>query len=135
MNTVQTAVPAEDIAEAIRKFIRTYDPLKQARDYIHFQVSPDGKVTLQGHVRSIQAKRVLEDNIPDIEGVTGLDSAQFYDDETLRLSVGKHIPNGVIARANLGILVLAVPEGIDGAALADSLAKLPGIRQVEVRPL
>lgn len=135
MNATTVAVPAEDIAEAIRQFIRTYDPLKQAREYFQFDVSADGVVTLSGNVRSVQAKRVLVDHMLDVQGVTQYDDSNLHDDEAIRLKIGPLVPNGVITRSNFGYVTLAIPAGVDGNALAEKVAALSGVRKVTIQQL
>ena len=121
--------PVHDIEEDIRRFIRSYDPLKQARPYFVFDVGDDGFVTLSGHVRSVQARRVLVDNIPDLEGITGCDAEALYDDETLRLTIGAMLPRGVMLRVNFGHVVLYghVPADLDTEALVAQVRDVPGI--------
>lgn len=125
----QIARPIHDIEEDIRRFIRTYDPLKQARPYFEVLVAEDGFVTLRGHVRSVQARRVLVDNVPEILGVTGLDESQLYDDETLRLNLGRLLPRGIRARVNFGHVALhgALPGGVDAAEVIAQVSQEPGI--------
>lgn len=124
--------PIVDIEEDIRKFIRSYDPLKQARQYFSYEVDANGKVTLVGNVRSVQARRVLVDNIPDIAGVTELDDSSFFDDEDMRLELGRLTPSGVIVRVNFGYVVLTghLPPHTEEAELAAEVAAYPGVRKV-----
>lgn len=133
MDTNHQVRPDIDIEEEIRGFIRSYDPLKQARG--HFQFScVNGNVKVWGHVRTVQAKRVLIDNIyPDIEGVVSLDASGLYDDESLRLEVGRLLPPGVLVRFNYGSVVLTFPESIQNAdEVLDKVKRIPGIRAESV---
>ncbi len=127
MNQQTVARPDVDITEDIRHFVRTYDPLKQAQHHLMYTVQ-DGHVTLRGHVRSMQARRVFVDNIPHIDGVTSLDASAFYDDETLRLQIGQHVPAGVIVRVNYGQVVLTGPAPqTDIDALVQQVKQIPGV--------
>jgi osmotically-inducible protein OsmY len=115
MATATNNRPASDIEEDIRDLIRSYDPLKQARPFLDFHVE-DGKVTLSGHVRSMQARRVFVDNVPDIPGVKKMDDKKLYDDETLRLDIGKVLPRGVRVRVNYGAVTIAGQLPADASA-------------------
>lgn len=121
--------PDIDIEEDIREFIRTYDPLKQARGHFDYTVQ-DGHVTVTGHVRSVQARRVLLDNVPDIGGVVSMDDSQFFDDETIRLHVGKALPRGTFVRVNYGSVVITgmIPDGTDAATIIEKVKEIEGVR-------
>jgi len=118
-----------DIAEDIHKFIRTYAPLVQARPFIEAEVH-EGRVTLRGHTRSPQARRVLVDNVPDIAGVVALDASQLYDDETLRLELGKVLPRGVRVRVNFGGVAVGgvLPAGTTAEDISAAIKRVPGVR-------
>ena len=124
--------PDIDIEEDLREFARSYDPLKQARG--HFEcIVKDGHVTLTGNVRTMQARRVLVDNVPDIEGVVSMDESAFFDDETLRIELGKVLPQGVYVRLNYGsVVVTFTEERKDSEKVLDKIKKIPGIRADKV---
>jgi osmotically-inducible protein OsmY len=126
--------PESDIAEDVREFIRTYDPLKQSRPYFTIEVK-QGVVTLKGNVASGIAYRVLADSLPDIEGVTKVDMSQLYHDDDLRLTLGKLVPPGINVRVSYGTVMLAgrLPEGIDGEALMEHVRAVPGVRRVAAK--
>jgi len=129
MATSTQTRPASDIEEDIRELIRSYDPLKQARPFLEFYAQ-DGKVTLTGHVRSMQARRVFVDNVPDIPGVTGTDASHLYDDETLRLELGKVLPRGVRVVVNYGMVTIAgkLPPGTTAEQIIEAVKGVPGVR-------
>lgn len=126
---VEKIRPDEDILEDIREFVRGYDPLKRDREYFEY-ISENGYVTLIGHTRSTKARRVLVDNVPDIEGVLSVDASQLYDDETLRLDIGKVLPIGTFIRVNYGSVVItgSLPEDVDAGALVENVQAVPGVR-------
>lgn len=126
MATAVHVRPASDIEEDIREFIRTYDPLKQSRAHFSFEAR-DGHVILKGHVKSAQARRVLVDNVPDIKGVVSMDASQLYDDETLRLEIGKVVPPGVLARVNYGSVVLQPLIEVDKEQVIEAVKRVPGV--------
>lgn len=127
--------PDSDIEEDIRIFARSYDPLKQARGHFDFS-SKNGHVTLRGNVRTMQARRVLVDNVPDIPGVVSMDARGLYDDETLRIELGKVLPPGVLVRINYGSVVISVTpdqEKKQAAALLKKAQKVGGVRTDKVK--
>jgi len=133
MDTTIQQRPDVDIEEDIRKFIRSYDPVKQARGHFEFSCQ-NGNVKVWGNVRSMQAKRVLIDNIyPDISGVVSLDASQLYDDESLRLEIGQLIPDGVLIRMNYGSVVVTFPRGFGNAEeVLAKIRQVPGVRPQNV---
>lgn len=133
MDVVTKTRPASDIAEDIRKFLRSFDPVKQGVHQITFNVNEDGMVNLGGHVRGMVARRVLIDNIPDILGVNALDANELYDDETLRLTVGRVIPNGTLARVNYGRVMLYGLAPQDPEGTLKRVADVPGVVEVSTQ--
>ena len=129
MATATNIRPASDIEEDIRELIRSYDPLKQARPFIDFHAK-DGKVTLIGHVRSVQARRVFVDNVPDIPGVKKVDGKKLYDDESLRLELGTVLPRGVWVRVNFGAVAISgsLPSGTSAKEIIKAVKGVPGVR-------
>ncbi len=123
--------PDEDIEEEIDLLTRSFSPLKTSRGYFNYK-SVDGHVTVEGNVRSPQARRVLVDNIPHIRGVVSLNSTRLVDDEMLRLSVGELLPPGVLASVHYGVVALTgnLPEGAIADTIMEAVSKIPGVRRV-----
>lgn len=123
--------PDEDIAEDIAALIRSYDPLMQSRHWFTYDVR-DGVVKLQGNINSAIAERVLLDNVPRIPGVEEVDAEELYNDEELRLRVGRMIPPGVLAHVDFGRVVLSgsLPDGHDPDAMIKRIEEMPGVRKV-----
>ncbi len=123
--------PDEDIEEEIELLIRSFSPLKTSRGYFSYK-SVDGHITVEGNVRSPQARRVLVDNIPHIRGVVSLDSTKLVDDEMLRIAVGELLPPGVLASVHYGAVALTgnLPDGASANTIMDEVSKLPGVRRV-----
>ena len=123
--------PDEDIEEEIELLIRSFSPLKTSRGYFSYK-SVDGHVTVNGNVRSPQARRVLVDNIPHIRGVVSCDSTKLVDDEMVRIAVGELLPPGVLASVHYGAVGLTgnLPEGASADTIAEAVSKLPGVRRV-----
>lgn len=134
VDAVQTYRPAEDIAEDIAALVRSYPPLVQSRPWFHYRVE-DGVVTLEGHIKSAVAQRILLDNLPRIPGVIRVDASGLHNDEELRLAVARLLPVGVAAHINYGHVVLTgeLPARRKPEPLIARVEKLPGVRKVENR--
>ena len=123
--------PDEDIEEEIELLIRSFAPLKASRNYFRFK-STNGHVTVEGNIRSPQARRVLLDNLPHIRGVIGVDSTKLYDDEMVRVAVGQLLPPGVLATVHYGAVALTgdLPDGASADAIIEAVRQLSGVRRV-----
>jgi len=123
--------PDMDIEEEIELLIRSFAPLKTSRGHFTFK-SAGGHVTVEGNVRSPQARRVLIDNIPHIRGVVSCDSSKLLDDETVRLAVGVLLPPGVLASVHYGTVALTgdLPEGASAETIIQAVSAVPGVRRV-----
>jgi len=123
--------PDEDIEEEIGTLIRTYPPLKASRPYFTFQAR-NGHVKLTGNVLSPQARQVLCDNVPRIQGVKGCDCSELYDDEMVRFAVGQILPPGVVVSVRYGTVALTgqLPDGAKPEVIQAAAAKVPGVRRV-----
>ncbi len=123
--------PDEDIQEEIDQLTRSFSPLKTSRGYFSYK-SIDGHVTVEGNVRSPQARRVLIDNIPHIRGVVSCDSTRLVDDEMVRIAVGELLPPGVLASVHYGAVGLTgnLPDGASAETIMDAVSTIPGVRRV-----
>ncbi len=123
--------PDEDIEEEIELLIRSFSPLKTSRGYFNYK-SVDGHVSVEGNVRSPQARRVLIDNIPHIRGVVSCDSTKLVDDEMVRIAVGELLPPGVLASVHYGAVALTgnLPEGASADTITEAVSKVQGVRRV-----
>jgi hypothetical protein len=71
--------------------------------------------------------------IPSVEGVRSVSANILYDDESIRLEVGRELPMGVqLARVYYGTVILAgnLPEGMSEDELIAQVQKEPGVKQV-----
>ena len=125
------ARPDVDIEEAIDDLIAHYPPLAHDRRRIQCRVK-NGVVTLSGHVMARITHRYLEEQLPAIDGVKSVKSDKLYDDETIRLEVGKLIAPGVQVRVEYGAVILAgrLPGDVDAGKLVRQVKKIPGVDQV-----
>ena len=120
-----------DILEAVHSIIARYPPLTADRHRLRIAVR-DGVVLLAGHDRTPITRLYLIDRVSELEGVRGVNADDLYDDETIRLEVGRILPDGVIANPTYGIVVLSgkLPAGTTEAAVAKRAAAGPGVVQV-----
>ncbi|RMF82051.1 MAG: BON domain-containing protein, partial [Chloroflexi bacterium] len=121
-----------DLVEDVQHLIATYPPATMDRDYL-FVEAKDGVVTLRGHTHSRITRRYLEDQVPRLPFVRDVNVDELYDDDTLRLQIGRATPAGVqVAQIYYGRVVLAgkVPEGYDEAHIVEKVAAIPGVVKV-----
>ena len=123
--------PDEDIEEDIGALIRTYPPLKVSRPYFSFH-SKAGHVKITGNVLSPQARQVLCDNVPRIQGVKDCDCKELYDDEMVRFAVGQILPPGVVVTVRYGTVALTgnLPEDASPDVIKTEAEKIAGVRRV-----
>lgn len=126
-----TSRPDVDIEEDVAQLIRSYSPLKASRGYFSYKANA-GHVTLEGNVRSPQARRVLVDNVPHISGVTGLNADHLIDDEAIRIAVGALLPAGVYANVHFGAVALTgrLPAGENADSIIGKVNTVAGVRRV-----
>ena len=126
--------PDVDIEEEIDLLVNSFSPLKASRGYFTY-ASVNGHVKVQGNVRSPQARRVLLDNIPHIQGIVDCDSTELYDDEMIRFSVGELLPPGVLASVHYGAVALTgtLPAGASADTIVKAIEDLAGVRRVGAR--
>jgi hypothetical protein len=130
-----TQRPDLDILEDVEHLIAQYPPARKDQHAIHAAVK-NGHVTLSGHVQTPITRRYLLDNIPAIEGVQSVDADKFFDDENIRLGIGKVIPVGVqLARIQYGIVILAgkLPDGTSGDEVAARVSQVTGVARTVTR--
>lgn len=123
--------PDMDIEEDIRQLINSFPPLKASRPYFTFH-SQQGRVVFTGNVRGAQARRVLVENTPRIQGVLGVDATNFYDDEMVRFAVGHMLPPGVFASVQYGAVALTgrLAGGVSAETILHAVEGVPGVRRV-----
>jgi osmotically-inducible protein OsmY len=124
-------VADEVIAQEIRDYIRSYDPLKASRDKLNVAVM-NGVVRLSGYVETKRVRRFLMDYIPDLPGVLAIDDTLLYDDESLMLEVGKILPWGVRIRVDHGMVSLigTLPNTVTAQDLILDISEIPGVDEV-----
>jgi osmotically-inducible protein OsmY len=124
--------PNEDIEADIENIIVHYPPLMNDRRYIQVKAE-DGIVSLSGHVKTPMNRDYLISHVSQVEGVKSVNADGLFDDETLRLEVGKFIPFGVFARVEYGRVVLSgtLPKDTTAETIVQNiLLKIPGVQKV-----
>ena len=121
-----------DILEDVEHLIAQYPPSRKDQHAFHVQVK-DGHVTFTGHVQTPNTRRYLLELLPGINGVQSYDAEQFFDDESIRLDVGKVLPVGTrLARIQYGTAILSgkLTDGLSAEELAARVSQVPGVTQV-----
>lgn len=124
--------PDIDIQAEIERKMLNYPPLTKDRHNVRIQVN-DGVVKLYGHVQTPNTRHFFVNAVPTVEGVVAVDSSELYDDESLRLEVGRLLPVGVnVGRSQYGNIVLVgrLPDGVSLADVETKVREVPGVRQI-----
>lgn len=117
----------------LHAIIVKYPPTNADRRHIHVRVE-NGHVYLTGYVGTQIHRRYLHDAMLRVDGVRAVHVDHLWDDETIRLELGRVLPEGVMGVSHYGAVVLTgrAPEGTDLALLAAQVARLPGVEKVVV---
>jgi len=123
--------PNVDVESDIENVIVHYPPLMNDRHHIHYSVQ-DGVATLSGHVKTPITRQYLLARVAEIPGVTSTSADQLYDDESIRLDVGRFIPPGMVGTVEYGRVILAgdVPSGTNIEDVMAQISQLPGVDKV-----
>jgi osmotically-inducible protein OsmY len=123
--------PDVDIEADIEQLVRSFAPLKASRSFLTFRVEA-GHVIIEGNVRNPQARRVLVENVPRIEGVSSIDHSRLYDDEMVRFAVGQILPPGIFAAVQYGNVALTGRLSLTASAdaIIQAVKAIPGVRRV-----
>ena len=130
--SVEARRPDVDIQADIERNMLNYPPLAKDRHSIHIQVN-EGTVKLSGHVQTPNTRHFFVNAVPTVEGVVAVDSGELYDDESIRLEVGRLLPLGVnVGRCQYGNVVLVgrLPDGVNLADVETKVREVPGVRQI-----
>jgi osmotically-inducible protein OsmY len=130
--SVEARRPDIDIQADIERRMLNYPPLAKDRHSIRVQVN-DSVVKLSGHVQTPNTRRFFLNAVPTVDGVVAVDANELYDDESIRLEVGRVLPVGLkVGRCQYGNVVLVgrLPEGVNLADLEAKIREVPGVRQI-----
>ena len=75
---------------------------------------------------------ICVDHVRAIAGVNGINADQLFCEETIRIDAGRPIPQGVIANAIYGTVVLTgtLPTGTSAEDVVKDVALIPGVQRV-----
>lgn len=123
--------PDVDIEADVNNIIAMYPPLMADRHHVDVIVQ-SGVVVLKGHVKTPISRLYLIEHVAAIHGVVGISADHLYDDETIRLNVGKQVPYGVYANPIFGIVALTgkLPDGVSQDEIIQRTASVPGVVRV-----
>jgi osmotically-inducible protein OsmY len=123
--------PDVDIVEDIEDLMMHYPPAAHDRHRIHVSAE-DGVVTLSGYTKAPVTRSYLLEHIKNVSGVKAVQAKAFYDDESLRLSIGRIVPTGVQVMVEYGAAILAgkLPAGVNEAQVETKVGAVPGVHKV-----
>jgi osmotically-inducible protein OsmY len=130
--SVLVSRPDIDIQADIERNMLNYPPLAKDRHSVKVQVN-DGIVKLSGHVQTPNTRQFFLNAVPTVEGVVSVDGSELFDDESIRLEVGRLLPVGLnVGRSQYGNVVLVgrLPEGMSADEVEAKVREAPGVRQV-----
>lgn len=128
---LSTSRPDIDIKTDVAHLLMSYPPLAHDRHQIKYTVE-DGVVTLSGYVKAAPTFRYVLNRLPDIPGVKAVHTQDFYNDDALRLDIGRLVPPGVTVTMEYGAVILAgtLPEGTTVEDLVKEVALVSGVHRV-----
>lgn len=129
---VEAHRPDIDIQADIERNMLNYPPLAKDRHSVRIQVN-DGIVKLIGHVQTPNTRQFFLNAVPTVEGVVSVDGSDLFDDESIRLEVGRLLPVGLnVGRSQYGNVVLVgrLPDGANADEVKAKVRQVPGVRQV-----
>lgn len=130
---MQSDVERSDAAieDDIHHIIVRYPPLTHDRHHIHVQVE-NGHVTISGYLKSQPTEYIFEKNIRQVAGIKSLNTEALYNDEDLRVAVGKMLPYGVQVNVQYGRVVLTgrLPEDTPVEDVVNAVSQVPGVHRV-----
>lgn len=133
MSKTMTHVPVDiDIEHRVEHLMALYPPMAKDRRAVHVQVK-DGVVILSGHVQTPNTRNFMLSRLPNVPGVTAIQSDTLYDDVSVRLDVARLLPEGVrLARVQYGVVLLTgkLPAGMTTEQLAAQIASVPGVERI-----
>jgi len=121
----------EAIEADIHHMLRTFAPTSHDRHQLVITVN-EGNVTVKGYVKSRPAFDFIQGSLPRVQGVKSVNTDQLYNDESLRIAVGKIVPFGVYVNMEYGAVILdgKLPEGTTVEDVVKKVALIPGVRRV-----
>ncbi|MEQ8676946.1 MAG: hypothetical protein RLP44_07770 [Aggregatilineales bacterium] len=129
--SVTQSRPDMDILADIHHVERGYPPLVNDRHQVNFEVN-DGVVTVSGYTKATPTYNYTLGRVADIDGVKEVIAHNFFNDETIRLDVGRTIPVGVVLSVEYGTVILAgkLPDGTTIEEVVREVGLVEGVRRV-----
>ena len=129
--SVTQSRPDIDILANIRHIEHGYPPLVNDRHQVNFEVT-EGVVTVSGYTKTTPTHNYTLNRIADIDGVKEVVAHNFFNDETIRLDVGRTIPFGVVLSVEYGTVILAgkLPDGTTVEDVVREVGLVNGVRRV-----
>ncbi|MDZ4669791.1 MAG: BON domain-containing protein [Phototrophicales bacterium] len=123
--------PDEDILEDIHALMSTYPPLQHDRRALAIRVER-GVVTVAGYIKASPTYRYLKSTLPHIKGIRYINADDLYEDDVIRLDVGKVVPLGIQVRVEYGAIVLTghLPESLSAKDVVKQVALVKGVQRV-----
>lgn len=127
------ARPDMDIREDITSLIVRYPPLSSERHLIEFSVE-QGVVRFRGHIGNAINRGYLLEHTARVPGVRRIDAGLLFDQEAMRLDIGRVLPEGVMVNVRYSAVVLSgrPVSGEDIGLIAQQVANMPGVQKVIV---
>ncbi len=121
----------EDILHDLNRLVRSYKPIIMSRGRFQYSVR-NGVVTLTGNINTKLNRVLFLDELAQLDGVVALNDTHLYDDDTLRITIGKLLPEGVRVRCDHGAVKLIgrLPQDVSAEELQGRVAEVPGVRAV-----
>jgi osmotically-inducible protein OsmY len=128
---VKAARSDSQIQSAINKLMKSYPPLAHDRHRIQTTVA-DGTVTITGYVKAMPTYTYVRNNLSRLNGIQQIDAKEFFNDEALRLDIGRAVPSGVQVVVEYGAVILAgkLPAGTTAEDVVRKVALVPGVHRV-----
>ena len=120
-----------DILARIQHELSSYPPYMADRHRVHFSVN-DGVVVVSGYVKSPITETFVVNRVRNVPGVSDVMDDDFYNDEEIRLDVGRVVPPGVMVTIEYGAVILSgnLPEGTTVEQLVHKVGQVPGVHHV-----
>lgn len=132
MAEIETSLRADlDIAEDVATIVATYPPLQADRHNLRVDVQ-DGVVHFSGYLMTPISRYYLVELTAEVPGVQGIQDDGLFNDEALRLEIGRVLPPGVLVHVRYGTVVLSGhrPADMTDDQLAAAVSAVPGVKRV-----
>ncbi|PJF44840.1 MAG: hypothetical protein CUN55_02030, partial [Phototrophicales bacterium] len=126
-----------EILADIHRLVQDTQALSLSRGHFQYTVQ-NGVVIVKGHISSRIGYELFVDNLMNIDGVVAVDDRELYDDETLRLNIGRILPKGLRVRIHHGVVALSGRMAADSPEVQEAIARIgemPGVVNIDLSGL